>query len=69
MPYEQYDPEEGSRGERDDLRDLIQEWVTAKSKLGTAKYVWEKSAFDAIDPANVDYLLGRPMGIILISRS
>ncbi|XP_072014273.1 alkaline phosphatase, tissue-nonspecific isozyme-like [Amphiura filiformis] len=53
----QTDPEEGT-GERSDNRDLTEEWVAARSQLGTAKYVWEKTGFDAIDPANVDYLLG-----------
>ncbi|XP_072014271.1 alkaline phosphatase, tissue-nonspecific isozyme-like [Amphiura filiformis] len=52
------DPETNRLGKREDGRDLIKEWVAAKSQLGTAKYVWEKSEFDAIDPPNVDYLLG-----------
>lgn len=58
MRVNQIDPEWGSPGERLDGRDLIQEWVDAKSQLGTAKYVWEQTGFDAINAADTDYLLG-----------
>ena len=63
MRSDQIDPEWGSPGERLDGRDLIQEWVVAKSKLGTAKYVWEQTGFDAINAADTDYLLGEIINV------
>uniref|UniRef100_A0A3B4ZD56 Alkaline phosphatase n=1 Tax=Stegastes partitus TaxID=144197 RepID=A0A3B4ZD56_9TELE len=45
-----------SRGERKDGRNLINEWQ--KLKIGkVARYVWNKTDFDAVDPENTDYLM------------
>ncbi len=50
------DPEGGGMGEREDNRDLIQEWLD-KYDDGAA-YVWNKAQFDAIDANGTDHLLG-----------
>lgn len=42
-------------GDRLDGRNLIEEWLSGKSR---ASYVWNKQEFDRIDPANTDYLMG-----------
>ena len=55
----QRDPETNRLGERQDGRDLIQEWLDSRSFLGNAQYVWEQTGFDAVDPATTDYLLGK----------
>ena len=49
------DPEDGGKGERQDGRDLTQEWL---SKYERAAYVWNKAQFDAVDADNTDHLLG-----------
>lgn len=52
-----YDPEYPTQqGRRNDGRDLTQEWVTTRGQ--GAQFVWNKSQFDAIDPATAPYLLG-----------
>ncbi len=48
------DPETGGKGEREDGRDLTQEWLT---KYNNASYVWNKAQFDAVDPESTDHLL------------
>ncbi len=49
------DPEDsGKKGKRKDGRNLIAEW-TARPR---SAYVWNKAAFDAIDPKTTDHLLG-----------
>jgi alkaline phosphatase len=54
MPKTTADPEYTTKfGNRNDGRDLTQEWVAA----GGA-YVWNKAQFDAIDPATTVKLLG-----------
>lgn len=50
--------EEGKRGHRRDGRDLIDEWMTDRSKRGTARYVWNEQALNAVDFEQTDYLLG-----------
>ena len=55
----QRDPETNRLGERQDGRDLIQEWLDSRSLLGNAQYVWEQTGFNAVDPATTDYLLGK----------
>ncbi|XP_072013014.1 alkaline phosphatase, tissue-nonspecific isozyme-like [Amphiura filiformis] len=57
-PNTKKDPESKKYGQRKDGRDLIAEWVTAKSQLGKAEYVWNQTRFDEVDPEKVDYLLG-----------
>lgn len=49
------DPEGGGRGERQDGRDLTQEW---QANYDNAAYVWNEEQFDAIDPESTDHLLG-----------
>ncbi len=57
MTNTQVDPEYPSKkGARKDGRDLTAEWVSSRGV--NAKYVWNKTGFDAIDPSNTDYLLG-----------
>jgi alkaline phosphatase len=55
LPKTNADPEyPGQTGSRNDGRDLTAEW----SARTNAAYVWNKSGFDAIDPAKTDRLLG-----------
>jgi alkaline phosphatase len=49
------DPESGGQGQRLDGRNLPNEWLAS---LSNSAYVWNKEQFDAIDPNNVDHLLG-----------
>lgn len=56
MTADQQDPEDETRtGSRQDGRDLIGEWQV---KGNDRAYVWNQSEFDAIDPANVEKVLG-----------
>ena len=51
------DPEyTSSKGRRFDGRNLIQEWKD--KKLPNSAYVWNLTAFNAIDPNKTDHLLG-----------
>lgn len=53
------DPEEPQKeGRRLDGRNLITEWTKSRPN-SAAKYVYSKEQFDDIDPAKVDYLLGK----------
>uniref|UniRef100_A0A8C5H491 Alkaline phosphatase n=1 Tax=Gouania willdenowi TaxID=441366 RepID=A0A8C5H491_GOUWI len=45
-----------SRGKRKDGRNLIKEWQILKTGK-VARYVWNKSDFDAVDPETTDYLM------------
>ena len=45
----------GKTGERDDQRNLTEEWVENNDK---AAFVWNKAQFDAIDVEDTDHLLG-----------
>ena len=45
----------GKYGERDDQRNLTEEWI---NRYSNAAFVWNKEQFDAIDPQEVDHLLG-----------
>ena len=47
--------DDGRTGERDDQRNLTQEWLT---NYANADFVWNKAQFDAIDPGTTDHLLG-----------
>ncbi|XP_015749104.1 PREDICTED: alkaline phosphatase-like [Acropora digitifera] len=50
------DPEYANKtGDRQDGRDLTQEWV---NKHSNSTYVWNKEEFDKIDPEKVDKVLG-----------
>ncbi len=56
LPRTQNDPENTEKtGERDDGRNLTAEWV---NQYPNAAYVWNKAQFEAIDPNQVDHLLG-----------
>ncbi|MGH8676954.1 MAG: alkaline phosphatase [Burkholderiales bacterium] len=56
LPRTIADPEDpGSKGERNDGRDLIREWM---DKYPDSAYVWDKAQFDAIDLARTRHLLG-----------
>ncbi|KAM9801292.1 alkaline phosphatase, tissue-nonspecific isozyme [Neosynchiropus ocellatus] len=52
----EYPTDYASRGKRRDGRDLIKEWQTLKTGK-VARYVWNKTDFDAVDPEKTDYLL------------
>ncbi|MEI6268358.1 MAG: alkaline phosphatase [Methylococcaceae bacterium] len=55
IPQSATDPEYGIAGKRKDGRDLTADWL---SKHSNARYVWNKTQFDAIDPKTTDHLLG-----------
>ena len=56
-PNSAVDPEYGTaKGRRLDGRDLTAEWVSTRG--ANAAYAWNKSQFNAVDPATTDYLLG-----------
>ncbi|XP_072035051.1 alkaline phosphatase-like [Amphiura filiformis] len=58
-PNDISDPEYSNRnGNREDGRNLIEEWLASHDNDSTARYVWDKAGFDAIDLAEVDFLLG-----------
>jgi alkaline phosphatase len=57
LPETTDDPEdEGRKGKRKDGRDLTKAWLDRYSNSGA--YVWNKAQFDALDPANVNHVLG-----------
>ncbi|CAH1775645.1 unnamed protein product, partial [Owenia fusiformis] len=60
MNENQEDPEYPLKsGFREDGRDLIQEWYDHKLSINQRPaYVWNISAFNEVDPANTDYLMG-----------
>ncbi|XP_078481552.1 alkaline phosphatase [Ciona intestinalis] len=47
----------GNRGDRGDNRDLIQMWRNDMERMN-GSYVWNKRAFDQVNPLTTDYLLG-----------
>lgn len=49
------DPENGGKGEREDGRDLIAEWL---ADYPNSSYVWNQAGFDSVDTASTDHLLG-----------
>lgn len=56
LPRTMPDPEEpGRTGERNDGRNLVEEWLRQRPR---SVYAWNKSQFDAVDAANTDRLLG-----------
>ncbi|MCB1809020.1 MAG: alkaline phosphatase [Candidatus Competibacteraceae bacterium] len=56
LPGDMADPEdEGKTGERQDGRNLTQEWL---DKYPNSAYVWNQEQFNAVDPATTDHLLG-----------
>lgn len=56
LPQAQADPEyPAQKGLRRDGRNLVDEWVAAQPR---SQFVWNRQAFEAVDPAKVDHLLG-----------
>ncbi len=49
------DPEDGGKGEREDGRDLTNEWL---ANYPNSAYVWNQAQFDAVDPVSTEHLLG-----------
>lgn len=45
-------------GLRNDKKNLIEEWKTARSQKGNASYVWNKQGLQTIDIEKTDYLMG-----------
>jgi alkaline phosphatase len=57
LPATAADPEYAEKtGKRKDGKDLTQAWLGRYGNSGA--YIWNKEQFDAIDPGNVDHLLG-----------
>lgn len=55
LPETTPDPEDGgATGDREDGRDLTQEWLAQPNSA----YVWDQAGFDAVDPSSTDHLLG-----------
>ncbi|XP_071342042.1 intestinal-type alkaline phosphatase isoform X2 [Trachinotus anak] len=56
FPSDMQDPEYPTfTGERKDGQNLVLEWIKNKKKV---KYVWNKADFDAVNPADTDFLMG-----------
>jgi alkaline phosphatase len=56
LPEEVVDPEDPeATGDREDERDLVQEWQRRRPR---SAYVWNAEQLRAIDPARTDHLLG-----------
>jgi alkaline phosphatase len=57
LPETVADPEDtGEKGNRKDARDLTRAWLDRYGDSGA--YVWNKEQFDALNPDNVEHLLG-----------
>ncbi|KAK2881719.1 hypothetical protein QQF64_008156 [Cirrhinus molitorella] len=56
FPDPEYPTDLSSQGKRLDNRNLIDEWLSMKEGK-VARYVWNKTDFDAVDPAKTDYLM------------
>lgn len=62
LPVTEPDPKSNLRGVnlRLDGRNLVQRWeLLQQGKNKKYKYVWRKQDFDAVDPNDTDYLLGK----------
>ncbi|RXN16885.1 alkaline phosphatase-like protein [Labeo rohita] len=57
FPDPEYPTDLSAQGQRKDNRNLIDEWLSMKEGK-VARYVWNKTEFDAVDPAKTDYLMG-----------
>ena len=56
IPKNETDPEHTTRvGEREDGRNLLQEWV---KKHPSSQYIWNKKQFDQIDVEKVEHVIG-----------
>ena len=50
---------ENVTGEREDGQDYVQQWLSKGNSAGERReYVWNKTAFDYVDPVTTDKLLG-----------
>ncbi|XP_051966691.1 alkaline phosphatase, tissue-nonspecific isozyme [Xyrauchen texanus] len=56
FPDPEYPTDLSAQGQRKDQRNLIDEW-TAMKEGKVARYVWNKTDFDAVDPEKTDYLM------------
>jgi alkaline phosphatase len=50
--------EEEVFGQRTDGKNLINEWLNERNKLGKAEYIWNKKQLEELDISKTDYLLG-----------
>lgn len=50
--------EEGKVGSRTDGKNLIDEWLVERNKVGKAEYIWNKKQLEELNVDNTDYLLG-----------
>ncbi|XP_046719093.1 alkaline phosphatase, tissue-nonspecific isozyme [Silurus meridionalis] len=55
-PDPEYPTDRNSAGTREDERNLINQWINMKEGK-VARYVWNKTEFDAVDPKTTDYLM------------
>ncbi|XP_032381638.1 intestinal-type alkaline phosphatase [Etheostoma spectabile] len=56
FPKTVMDPEYPThKGDRNDGQNLVEAWKKNKTNV---KYVWNKAEFDAVNPANTDFLMG-----------
>ncbi|XP_048836343.1 alkaline phosphatase, tissue-nonspecific isozyme [Brienomyrus brachyistius] len=55
-PDPEYPADASAAGMRKDGRNLLSEWQQMKGGK-VARYVWNRTDFDAVDPSNTDYLL------------
>ncbi|XP_067307996.1 alkaline phosphatase, tissue-nonspecific isozyme [Pseudorasbora parva] len=56
FPDPEYPADLSAQGQRKDNRNLIDEWLSMKEGK-VARYVWNKTDFDAVDPEKTDYLM------------
>ncbi|XP_056612059.1 alkaline phosphatase-like [Triplophysa dalaica] len=56
FPDPEYPTDVSAQGQRKDQRHLIHEWLNMKQEK-VARYVWNKTDFDAVDPEKTDYLM------------
>lgn len=56
FPDPEYPSDASAQGQRRDGRNLIQDWIQMKEGK-VARYVWNKTDFDAVDPEKTDYLM------------
>uniref|UniRef100_A0A673NKJ8 Alkaline phosphatase n=1 Tax=Sinocyclocheilus rhinocerous TaxID=307959 RepID=A0A673NKJ8_9TELE len=57
FPDPEYPTDLSAQGQRKDNRNLVNEWLSMKEGK-VARYVWNKTDFDAVDPEKTDYLMG-----------
>jgi alkaline phosphatase len=50
--------DENRSGFRSDGRNLINEWLSERRRVGNASYVWHKQQLDEVNVQETDYLLG-----------